>query len=197
MDNAEKSHGVSFFTEFSINFGNDWVHSFLVDFFFEHFLQNAQDYLKLLWRVFRQLHIDTIRDAIGTFPYCINKLNKLSKGLLSLFVDFINFTIEYLIIIEICSILEKIDTEVAGRIEILHFNIEGIGGMSSTVISTASWFLCRDIIDHLFKFVFYFQNGSAFSECVIPEILNKQLGDDMKVFLIIGEDMLDQIEYLH
>lgn len=47
--------------------------------------------------------------------------------LLGRFVDVVDFAVEYFVIMEVASILEEIDFEVFGRVEVFHFVVYSIG----------------------------------------------------------------------
>lgn len=77
MDHIKEGDGVALLAQLGINLADDGLDTLLIDFLLEHLLQDAEDDLELLRGILGQFHIHAVRNAVGTFPDCLHKLDKL------------------------------------------------------------------------------------------------------------------------
>jgi hypothetical protein len=179
--------------QLSVDLGDDRLHPCWTQLLLEHLLEDSEDHFELLVGALGHLQVDSVGDAVRPLTHSIHEFNEFPKLFLGQLTHLIYFTVQNFVTAEVGSVLEKIDFEITGRIEVLHLNVKGI---AFSRFCCLTGLFVRKILNDAVELSFHFQNGLIFSEGIHPEILNEQLGHDVEVLLIVMEDVLDQGEYL-
>ncbi len=169
MDHIKEGDGVALLAQLGINLADDGLDTLLIDFLLEHLLQDAEDDLELLRGILGQFHIHAVRNAVGTFPDCLHKLDKLWERLFGLFVDLIDLAVQRLIAAEEGSFLEKIDLIVVRRIEVLHLDIKRVG--LSLTIAAPRWLPVGNCLNDGLQLPLNVVNRLLLVQVTVPEVL--------------------------
>lgn len=158
------------------------------NFLLEHFLENTEDDFELLIGVLGKFHVDAVWDRARALRNSCNQLSEVSERRFGSFVHFVDFVVKAFVGAEKDVLAEKVYTRLGWRVEVGKFEVENRDFVG--LFGLGAHFELGQRLNRLFEKPFYLQNRPLLIDLFVPKELNENLGNDVEVLFIAGEDLL-------
>lgn len=122
------------------------LYSFLIQLFFEHFLENSEDYFELLFLIFWDLHADPVENAVTLFFNVIDQLFELGVRFIRCLICGHYLAIDLGVVSEILDVSEDVYLETLLGLKIFQSKI----GVFTTMLEGGAG------LEHFFGFLWHF-----------------------------------------